>query len=305
MGLEPRPGQPDRGAAEISSRIPVGAPLTLECGVAPHLDRRTFLHLCGDFALLALVPRGVLAELLQERGRDPDGAGFFLSADRMRVLRALCAHWIPGPPEDPDPGAAEAGVADYIDLLLGTFEFRVPPLFAGGPFSHREGGGPNYFSRWLELDALEERVWRTRIEGSRGRPEREWNGPVVGWQESYAAGLDALGASSRRWLRQPFEELGYTGRSSVLGWLPGGADDAFLELAFRQALEGMYGAPEYGGNRGRVGWRYTRWPGDHQPHAYGYAEIAEPDPDQADAVETARRRALRELGQGSKDPGDG
>ena len=251
--------------------------------------------------MLALAPRALLADLLREAGRDPARAGAFLPAESMQVLRALCAHWIPGPPDDPDPGAAEAGVADYIDLLLGSFELELPRVFAGGPFSNRDGGGPNHFSRWLVLDALEERVWRTRIEGSLGRPEREWNGPVRGWQDIYTTGLDALDAASRRWLRQPFAELGSGGRSAVLGWLPGGADDAFLELAFSQTLEGMYGPPEYGGNRGRVGWSYTRWPGDHQPRAYGYDEIADPDPDQAEAVARARQRARERRAQGGQD----
>jgi hypothetical protein len=258
------------------------------------LHRRTFLRLTGDFALLALLPHPALAEILEERLARPEAAGVFLSAERMRALRALCAHWVPGPPDDPDPGAAEAGVADYIDLLLGAFGLEQPHIFAGGPFSHRDGGGPGW--QWLPLDALEERVWRTRIEGSRGLPEREWKGPVRGWQETYATGLDALDASARRFLRAPFAELGTTGRSAILGWLPGGPDDAFLELAFRQTLEGMYGAPEYGGNRGRVGWAYTRWPGDHQPHAYSLAEIAEPDRDQAGAVARARARARDVLG---------
>ena len=269
----------------------------------PPLDRRAFLRLTGDFALLAMLPRTALAQILEERAAQPEGAGVFLSADRLRVLRALCAHWIPGPPDDPDPGAAEAGVADYIDLLLGAFRLERPPIFAGGPFSNRDGGGPDYFQRWLPLDALEERVWRTRIEGSRGQAEREWNGPVRGWQEIYGAGLDALDASSRRWLRGPFQEQGTVGRSAVLAWLPGGPDDEFLELAFRHTLEGMYGAPEYGGNRGRVGWAYTRWPGDHQPHAYGLAEIANPDPDQMQAAARARARARLVLG--SDDEGSG
>jgi len=270
----------------------------------PRLDRRAFLRLTGDFALLALLPHAAIAQLLEGRGAQPDGAGVFLSAERMRALRALCAHWIPGPPDDPDPGAAEAGVAEYIDLLLGAFELPRPRIFAGGPFSNRDGGGPDYFSQWLPLDALEERVWRTRIEGSRGLSEREWNGPVRGWQDTYAAGLDALDASARRWLRRPFAELGYTGRSAVLGWLPGGPDDVFLELAFRQTLEGMYGAPEYGGNRGRVGWAYTHWPGDHQPHAYSRGQIAQPDADQAEAVARARARAREVLDLPDGEAGD-
>jgi hypothetical protein len=274
--------------------------------VPPELKRRTFLKWSGDLALLALLPGAALAEILEERAADPRSAGVFLSASRLRALRALCAHWIPGPPDDPDPGAAEAGVADYIDLLLGAFQLERPRIFAGGPFSNREGGGPDHFRDWLPLDALEERIWRTRIEGSRGLPEREWNGPVRGWQELYAEGLDALDASARGWLRRPFAELGTTGRSAVLGWLPGGPSDEFQELAFRHTLEGMYGAPEYGGNRGRVGWAYTHWPGDHQPGAYAAAEVSDPDPDQAEAVARARARARDVLGGDAEDEsGDG
>jgi hypothetical protein len=242
----------------------------------PALSRRALLARARDLALLALLPEEALAHV--HAGASADGPGVFLSIERMRALRALCAHFVPGPPEDPDPGAREAGAAEYIDLLLGAFTRKRPPLFAGGPFSHREGGGPNHFAEFLPLDALEERIWRTRIEGSQGRPEREWNGPVRGWQQRYAEGLDALDASARRAFGRSFSELGRWAREAVLGWLPGVPED-FVELAFAHTLEGTYGAPEYGGNRERVGWRFTRWPGDHQPHAYTRAQIAEPDPE--------------------------
>lgn len=242
------------------------------------LSRRRFLARTRDLALLALLPEHALAEHVHAGAADPAAPGAFLSAERMRALRALCAHFVPGPPEDPDPGAREAGAAEYIDLLLGAFTQALPPIFAGGPFSHREGGGRNHFAEFILLDALEERIWRTRIEGSQGRPEREWNGPVTGWQESYAEGLDALDASARRFFRRPFAELARWQREAVLGWLPGVPGD-FVALAFGHTLEGTYGAPEYGGNRGRVSWAWTRWPGDHQPHAYTRAEISEPDPE--------------------------
>jgi hypothetical protein len=45
----------------------------------------------------------------------------------------------------------------------------------------------------LPLSRLETLAWRTRIEGSRGIAEREWNGPVRGWQEIYREGIAALG----------------------------------------------------------------------------------------------------------------
>src|SRR5215831_18351452 len=110
-----------------------------------------------DLALLTLLPGQALADLLAETSR-PEGAGLFFDATQMRALRALCERFIPGPPEDPDPGAREAGAADYIDLLLGAFERKPVQLFAGGPFS---------LADFIELDALEERIWRARIEGSR------------------------------------------------------------------------------------------------------------------------------------------
>ena len=264
------------------------------------LDRRRFLHLAGDLALLALAPPQLLAAAAE--AAENKGTGVFLSAVQMRALRGLCDYWIPGPPEDPDPGAEEAGVAQYIDLLLGVFSLPSHPLFAGGPFSNRAGGGRDAFLDWLPLDALEERVWRTRIEGSRGLPEREWNGPVSGWQAQYSEGLAAVDAGAQHLFGRPFAELARWQRGLALDWGPGGPDDDFLDLAFRHTVEGMYGPPEYGGNRGRVGWRNTHWPGDHQPYGYTVAQLSRPDADQAEAVEHARKRARKVLGEGPLDP---
>ena len=41
---------------------------------------------------------------------------------------------------------------------------------------------------------MQELAWRTRIEGSERRAEREFNGPVVGLQQLYREGIAALGA---------------------------------------------------------------------------------------------------------------
>src|SRR6187455_2334210 len=98
------------------------------------------------------------------------------------------------PPDDVGaPGAKAAGAADYVDGLLGAFLVDPPRIWAGGPFSGRHGGEAG-FEQFLELGAVEELAWRTRIEGSQGRTEREFNGPVVGLQERYVTGIAALGA---------------------------------------------------------------------------------------------------------------
>lgn len=258
-----------------------------------------------DGVVLALVPRTARAQAAERRASagqtDADEAGAFLNSKELRSLRALVAHFIPGPPNDPDPGALEAGAAEYIDQLLGAFEEQPPRIFAGGPFSSRDGGGENAFAQFVDLDPLEELVWRTRIEGSCGLPEREWNGPVVGWQQRYQEGLARLDEAAS-W-------LGVDRFALLTGWrlrwllrLATGELGSFLDLAFRHTLEGTYGAPEYGGNRERMGWSIASWPGDHQPHSYSPAEIGEPDASQSAAVAEARARALAERGEPVRDP---
>ncbi len=164
------------------------------------------------------------------------------------------------PPDDEGaPGARAAGAAGYVDGLLGAFLVDPPRIWAGGPFSGRHGGEAG-FEQFLELGAIEELAWRTRIEGSRGRPEREFNGPVVGLQERYAAGLEALGAD--------FTEADGDEQDRRLA-----ADPAFRRLLYEHACEGTYGDPVYGGNRGQAGWRSIAFVGDVQPRGWTDDEV--------------------------------
>ena len=183
----------------------------------------------------------------------------FFSDAEYAVIRAICARVIP---TDQDPGATEAGVVDYIDTFLGAFSFDPPRIWAGGPFSGRRGGEAS-FGRFVPLTPHQELAWRTRIEGSRGMPEREFNGPVTGLQERYRDGLEALGAD--------FAGLGPEEQDERLR-----AHAEFTQLVYEHACEGMYGAPEYGGNRDLVGWGYIGFEGDAQPTGYTDAEVSEP-----------------------------
>jgi hypothetical protein len=183
----------------------------------------------------------------------------FFSDDEYRVIEAACARLIPA---DDDPGALEAGVADYVDRFLGAFSFDPPRIWAGGPFSGRHGGEAG-FGNFVPVSRLDELAWRTRIEGSLGRPEREWNGPVVGLQERYREGLGALGAD--------FADIDPEEQTARLK-----ANPLFTALLYDHVCEGMYGAPEYGGNRDLVGWRYIDFEGDVQPRGYTDAEVSGP-----------------------------
>jgi hypothetical protein len=164
------------------------------------------------------------------------------------------------PPHEDFTGGAAAGVADYVDLTLGAFAFDPPRIWAGGPFSGRFGGEAS-FGNFATLSRLEELAWRTRIEGSRGLRDREWNGPVRGWQEIYREGIQALGAE--------FLALAPDQQDAALDALP-----EFKQLLFEHACEACYGPPEYGGNRDLVGWRAIGYAGDVQPRGWSDDEVS-------------------------------
>jgi hypothetical protein len=176
----------------------------------------------------------------------------WLTEGEHAVVAAACDRLV--------PGSAGWGAADYVDGLLGAFTVDPPRIWAGGPFSGRHGGDDG-FSRFVPLGRMEELAWRTRIEGSRGRPEREWNGPVVGLQERYAEGLAALGAD--------FAAVGADEQDARLAAAP-----AFRDLLYEHACEGSYGDPVYCGNRGGAGWRAIGFPGDVQPRGWTDDEVA-------------------------------
>jgi hypothetical protein len=184
----------------------------------------------------------------------------WLTEPEYATLRAACAQMMPS--ADGVPGADEAGVADYIDILLGAFTFNPPRIWAGGPTSGRMGGDAR-FATFHQLSRLDELAWRMRIEGSQGKPEREFNGPVIGWQQRYREGLAALGAD--------FVELDGQEQRQRLQ-----AGEAFFDLLWEHCCEGMYGAPEYGGNRDGVAWAFLGRQGDVQPRGYSDAEVSGP-----------------------------
>jgi hypothetical protein len=236
------------------------------------MSRRAVLRGAGMLGVAALVPGGALRP-----GRlfavevDPDGPSF-LTPDELEALRALVDRFIPGPPEDPDPGALQAGCAEAIDALLAAFEFDPPRIYAGGPFSDRAGSPVNHFEQFVPLDDYEARAWRLRIHGSGGDPDLEFNGPVPGWQATYREGLAALDDESGGF----FATMPGPTRDMVIN-SGNPAIDRLVDVAFPHTLEFMYGPPEYGGNAGLVGWEFTNWDGDVQPRGWTADEVENPD----------------------------
>ena len=181
----------------------------------------------------------------------------FLTEHEYAVVAAAADRLIP--PLDAHPGGAALGVADYVDRLLGAFTFDPPLIFAGGPFSGRAGGDAS-FDQFLPLSRNEELAWRTRIEGSLGIAEREFNGPTRGWQEIYRDGIAALG--------DDFCHVDGDEQDRRLA-----AQRALRDLFYAHACEGAYGPPEYGGNRDLAGWQMIGYAGDVQPRGWSDAEV--------------------------------
>jgi hypothetical protein len=247
-----------------------------EIAAGQDLTRREALHAGGGLALLALAPPARVERLLAATARG--GAGRYLRAHELATLRAVTDRLLPGPPADPGPGARETRAAEAIDLLLGAFRVKPPLVHAGGPFSDRAGARRDGFAHFVALDRQAALGWRIRIEGSRGRRDREFAGPVVGLQQIYREGLARLDHLARARGARGFA----TARASVQDALLARRRDRvvarFVDAAMTHTLEAAFGPPEYGGNHDLIGWRRLGWQGDTQPRGFPPDRVGEPDP---------------------------
>ncbi len=192
----------------------------------------------------------------------------FFSSHQAAVIEDATARIAPGPGDDPaeagHPGAREAGVTAYIDAMLGSLgvldassagEIPPPMIFAGGPWSNRHTSGPDLMATFSTLDPVTRIAWRKRL---------------AGWQQQYTAGiatLDKLAGGD-------FTKATPAEQDKILAGPEAGT---FRPLLFEHTIEGMYAVPEYGGNRGLVGWKDISYPGDSQPRGYTSDEVENSD----------------------------
>jgi len=186
----------------------------------------------------------------------------FFTADQAAVVEAATARIAPGPADDPaeagHPGAREADVTGYIDSMLGalgSLDDAAPLIFAGGPWSNRHTSGPDLMAHFLALDPVARIAWRRRL---------------TGWQQQYGQGiatLDTLAGGD-------FAKASRTKQDKILVM---SSVSSFMLLLFEHTIEGLYAAPEYGGNRDLTGWKEIGFPGDIQPRGYTADEVSRSD----------------------------
>jgi hypothetical protein len=175
------------------------------------------------------------------------------------VVEAATARIAPGPQDDPaeegHPGAREAGVTGYIDTMLAALDDHPPKVFAGGPWSSRHTSGPDLMASFTALDPVARIAWGKRL---------------AKWRSQYQAGIEALDKLAGG----DFTAASRHKQDTILATASVGA---FTSLLFEHTIEGLYGAPEYGGNRGGSGWQEIGFPGDIQPRGYTADEVERSD----------------------------
>lgn len=198
----------------------------------------------------------------------------FLTDEERQGLAVLADYVLP--PDD-QPGGAALGAVEYVEALLTALEYDPPRLLADGPFSDRNpiplpDGSPsnvypeNSFRRFLPLTREQLLSWRLQLYGSAdvpgGGPNDGLLGPTLGFRELCRQGL----AQARQLAGRPLAKL----EASEVDDLWRKLRPDFLGLVTELVIEAAYGAPEYGGNRNRAGWKMLHVEGDVLPQGYSF-----------------------------------
>ena len=268
--------------AAVARIIPTDTqPGARECGAADYIQ-----------SMLSFMP-----------GSDANCDRHVNAADLTATVLAAQGHR-PGCPLGGDVDGS--GVVDAADVVRAEAAvFDAQPVYAGGPFSDRQPQShfptgstpcyvchgaplqqpsavtgsaaaatvdnypPNFFTQFLPLPRLQALSWKIRILGAAAVPEVADNPlarelPEVDLRNQYRVGLAALETMSQAQFGKPFVQLTAAQQTTVLDKV----DQTFVTLLTAHTIEGMLCAPEYGGNRNRLGWQLVRFDGDSQPLGY-------------------------------------
>lgn len=277
--FEAQPERPSRRPLPVELRW--DAPPS---SVVSHLSRRQFLK-AFTVALAAFAAPWSRLQTTWAAAR-----GRYFTGHERATLTALMDRIIP---PDQDPGAKTLGAPVYLEKLLTAFDYPVPRLFAGGPFSNRnpypnpDTGEPthrrprNAFKQFIAPTYLQELHWRAELFGSATVPEAaaldaQFGSRLIGLRDLYRTGLKKVDDVAVAAFGKPFSKLVASQQDDVLDMLDAGAfapdprrdGKTFMDIVIGHTLEGCFAAPEYGGNRKVRGWRMVGVEGDSQPLGY-------------------------------------
>jgi gluconate 2-dehydrogenase gamma chain len=164
------------------------------------------------------------------------GVLFFFNDEEGRFIKAAIDRLIPA---DPDwPGAAEAGVLEFIDRQLAGAFGTGARMYLKGPWAENAPPQQGYQLRFTPAE-----LYRIGIEETRANVRDANNGREF-WD------LDTTA------LDQVLKDL--ESGTIQLSSLP---SPVFFETLLANCIEGFFADPAYGGNRDMVGWRMVGFPG--------------------------------------------
>lgn len=234
--------------------------------------RRTFLQLLAAGGSVVAVPW--LPGCSDRGGSGSAPAAHFFTADERATFEQLAAAIVP---EDETVGALGTNAVEYVDRWLAAFDANVPTLYRSGPFSGRTPypdpatGDPSddfpadAFLEILPPTRMQELAFRVELLGSSSVPNGAINDPIVpstpGLQALYRDAVPALNAFAQSRGATDFAALDDDGKLAAFA----AADARFRDAFLANLAEGMFCAPEYGGNQDGAGWRDYLYDGDSQP----------------------------------------
>lgn len=232
------------------------------------LTRRRFLQLSAAGGAATALP------WVPGCGDAASAAPRFFDAAQRRVVEALAEAIVP---EDATVGALGCDAIEYVDRVLAVLEADEPLVYGRGPFSGREpfadptSGAPtrdfppDRFGEPLPLTRLQELSFRIELYGSASVPNGEINAPIVpatpGLRALYREAIAALEESAAQQGVADFAALDAEQRLAAFR----STTPEFQQALLRHVAEGMFSAPEYGGNSGAVAWQQYEYDGDSQP----------------------------------------
>jgi gluconate 2-dehydrogenase gamma chain len=201
-----------------------------------NLSRRSFLKAAGAAAatLTAACDRTPKTEQHQQQSAAPHTAYNFLNADESSFIEAAVARLIPS--DESGPGAAEAGVAAYIDRQLAGAWGAGERLYRSGPW---QKGVP---TQGYQLPFTPAELFRNALRAVNDDAKKANGGGLSKMtaqdQDAYLASLEKGGKD--------------------LGGVP---SDVFFQSLLELTIEGFFSDPVYGGNKDVIGWKLVGFPG--------------------------------------------
>ncbi len=210
----------------------------------PRVSRRIFLQVSGSAALVPVAADAANAAVQRPAatpaaasGAAADNAPYmFFNREEAAFMEAAVQRLIP--PDAVGPSAQEAGVPHYLDRQLGGAWGAGERLYRAGPW---QAGLP---TQGYQLPYTPAELFRTALRGLR-------------------ADLQQRGQGSFETLSGDAQDAYLTLLQTSETDLAGVPARVFFESLLGMTIEGYFGDPVYGGNRGMAAWQMIGFPGAH------------------------------------------